>query len=95
MNKMQLRTTARRIGDGLTDFGTDVVLGLRERYWNSIEEARLHERDANISTAAIAMLEIGGRDADVMRMLQKHYDLRQSEAAACVEWAHHRIEESA
>ncbi|WP_165056819.1 MULTISPECIES: hypothetical protein [unclassified Adlercreutzia] len=66
----------------------------RDKRYAETQEAIEAERINNIAIAAIAMLDAGLRDALVMRMLQKHWDLRLSEASDIIEWAHLRLNEN-
>jgi len=62
----------------------DFVPELRQRVQDSvaerIEEACFYERQNNILTAVCAMRDAGVDEDVIIQMLQRHWDLRRSEA---------------
>lgn len=77
--------------EGFKDFIPAMHQWLCDDYEARIQEACFMERENNIATAAIAMIDAGIPDADVARMLQKHWDLRLSETGAFINWAHRKL----
>ena len=66
-------------------FGWDLLNSIREKANERISDAEFEERIIGIEKATIAMLEAGVKDDTVIAMLQKHWDLRLSEAKAFIE----------
>ena len=69
---------------------------VRQDFVYSIDaNVRSEERDNNIALAALAMLD-GGLDVEkTLALLQKHWDLRRSEAMPFVSWASRRLKATA
>lgn len=66
-------------------FGWELLDGIREKANERISDAEFEERIIGIEKATIAMVEAGVNDDTVIAMLQKHWDLRLSEAKAFLE----------
>lgn len=58
-------------------------------------KARLEERDQNLALAALALMDGGFSAEKTISLLQKHWDLRRSEALPYVEWACSKMEKTA
>lgn len=86
-------TTKKSFGLSLQDFGMNILQGVRNNIAEHEDEACFYERQNNIATAAVAMCDAGLSDEIITSMLQKHWDLRQSEAASFIDWAHSRVPE--
>lgn len=88
-----MRKEKASFGQGLQAFGQDVLQSVRNNIAEHEEEACFYERQNNIATAAVAMRDAGLNDETIVSMLQKHWDLRQSETVGFIEWAHSHIPE--
>lgn len=66
-------------------FGWELLDGIREKANERISDAEFEERIIGIGKATIAMVEAGANDDTIIAMLQKHWDLRLSEAKAFLE----------
>ena len=88
-----MRKEKTSFGQGLQAFGRDVLQGVRNNIAEHEEEACFYARQNNIATAAVAMRDAGLNDETIVSMLQKHWDLRQSETVGFIEWAHSHIPE--
>ena len=86
-------STKKSFGQYIQDFGLDVLQGVRNNIAAHEDEACFYERQNNIAIAAVAMRDAGLKDETIISMLQKYWDLRQSEAASFIDWAHIRIPE--
>ncbi len=81
-----------RFVDGAIDFMGDTWREARREFVCGIEyNARTVERNDNLSRAALAMLDGGLSAEQTTAMLQKHWDLRRSEAQPFVWWAQREI----
>ena len=74
--------TFREAFDG---FGWELLDGIRTKANERISDAVFEERIVGIEKATTAMLEAGVDDDTIIKMLQKHWDLRLSEATAFIE----------
>ena len=74
-----------------TELWPELQQRLSEHFASLIQQERNDERDNNIALAALAMLDAGVSDDVTLHMMQKHWDLRQSEADSFLNWAHNRI----
>lgn len=73
------------VGDAWNEARRDFVCGIDAN-------ARMDERENNIALAALAMLDGGLSVEKTIALLQKHWDLRRSEALPFIEWARKRME---
>lgn len=65
----------------------------RYNFVDSIDSrARMEERNNNIALAALALMDGGLNAEKTVALLQKHWDLRRSEALPFVEWARRQME---
>ncbi len=78
----------------------DGAIGMATEAWNDASRdfvigieinARAEERDNNIAIAALAMMDGGLSPEQTLSMLQKHWDLRRSEALPFITWAKRQI----
>ena len=85
-----------RFVDGAFNLVGDAWNEARQDFVYSIDaNARTEERENNIALAALAMLD-GGLDVEkTLALLQKHWDLRRSEAMPFVSWASRRLKATA
>ena len=85
-----------RVLDSLKNGGREIAEGVRQdildRRAYEHDLVRIDEREENIVVAATAMLDAGLSDDTVMSMLQKHWDLRPSEAKPFLEWGRTKLE---
>lgn len=66
-------------------FGWELLGRIRETANEKLSEAAFEERIIGIKKATIAMVEAGVDEETIIRMLQKHWDLRLSEATEFVQ----------
>lgn len=71
---------ARTVREGFSQFWSEIVEGMRERMDARLDEAAFEERIIGIENATAALKEAGVEDEKIIAMLQKHWDLRLSEA---------------
>ncbi len=76
------------------DFPDQIRQRFQDERRSEIEFACSEERDNNIAIAATAMLDAGLSRDIVQQMLQKHWDLRQSEANSFIAWSQRRLAQS-
>ena len=79
---MSLSKTFREAFDG---FGWELLEGIRAKANERISDAEFEERIIGIEKATAAMLEAEVDEETIIKMLQKHWDLRLSEATAFIE----------
>ena len=79
---MSLSQTFREAFDG---FGWELLEGIRAKANERISDAEFEERIIGIEKATAAMLEAEVDEETIIKMLQKHWDLRLSEATAFIE----------
>ena len=79
---MSLSKTFREAFDG---FGWELLEGIRAKANERISDAEFEERIIGIEKATAAMLEAVVDEETIIKMLQKHWDLRLSEATAFIE----------
>jgi len=79
---MSLSKTFRDAFDG---FGWELLNGIRAKANERISDAEFEERIIGIEKATVAMLEAEVDEETIIKMLQKHWDLRLSEATAFIE----------
>lgn len=79
---MSLSKTFREAFDG---FGWELLDGIRAKANERISDAEFEERIIGIEKATAAMLEAEVDEETIIKMLQKHWDLRLSEATAFIE----------
>lgn len=84
----------KKILQSLQNYGMWILQAVRDSIAEGKDEACINERQNNIATATVAMREAGLSDEIITSMLQKHWDLRQSEAGNFIDWAHSRIPEN-
>lgn len=66
-------------------FGRELLEKVRQTVDERITDAELVERIIGIEKATISMLEVGVDEEEIIKMLQKHWDLRLSEAKTAVD----------
>ena len=79
---MSLSKTFREAFDG---FGWELLEGIRAKANERISDAEFEERIIGIEKATAAMLDAAVDEETIIKMLQKHWDLRLSEATAFIE----------
>ena len=65
-------------------FGRELLDDISAKANERISDAAFEERIVGIEKATIAMIEAGVDDEMIIKMLQKHWDLRLSEAHAFI-----------
>ena len=75
-------SSIKRAFDG---FGTDILNGIRERMNEHLDEAAFQERLECIHKATLALKEVGTDREEIIRLLQKYWDLRRSEAESFID----------
>jgi hypothetical protein len=81
---MSLLKTFREAFDG---FGWELLDGIRAKANERISDAVFEERILGIEKTTIAMIEAAVTEETIIKMLQKHWDLRLSEATEFIEHA--------
>ena len=76
---------SKRFRESFDGFGLELLDGIRAKSNEHIEEAKIEERNIGIKKAVTAMFEAEVDEEMIIKMLQKHWDLRLSEATAFVE----------
>lgn len=66
--------------ESMRDFGYELLDDIRGKANERISDAEFEERIVGIEKATISMIEVGVNDDTIIAMLQKHWDLRLSEA---------------
>ena len=66
--------------ESMRDFGYELLDDIRGKANERISDAEFEERIVGIEKATISMIEAGVNDDTIIAMLQKHWDLRLSEA---------------
>ena len=74
-----------------SNFPAELVQRFRDDRIAKIENACDQERENNIATATTAMVDAGLTDEVITQMLQKYWDLRLSETAPFLKWAHRQL----
>lgn len=69
----------------------EIVQRIREDIDYNINEACERERDCNIVSTTMAMKELNIQDKDIIMALQKHFDLRISEAEGYIKRANRKM----
>lgn len=77
-----MENTLRKAFDG---FGSEILNNIRQNVADCISDAEFEERIVCVEKATAAMTEAGVDKETIIRMLQKYWDLRLSEAKALVE----------
>lgn len=80
-----------KVRQEFTGFLPEMQQRFRDEIDAEIQSACNDERENNIARAALAMIDAGLDDKIVEHMLQKHWDLRLSEARPFLEWAHKQL----
>ena len=76
---------ARTFKDAFSGFGTELLEGIWERSNVRLNEAAFEERIIGIEKATAALCEAEVKDDKIISLLQKHWDLRLSEAQGFLE----------
>lgn len=76
---------ANVLKEAFKGFGWELLEGIRQTANERISDAEFEERILGIEKATKAMIEAGVNKDMVIKMLQKHWDLRLSEATTFVE----------
>ncbi len=66
--------------ESFNGFGRDILNGIRQKFADQISDAEFEERMVGIEKATAAMVEAGVDEETIIKMLQKYWDLRLSEA---------------
>lgn len=74
----------KMLKESFDGFGLELVEKLRAYNYNRIDDAVFEEKIINIEKTIMAMLEAGVDKDVIIQMLQKHWDMRLSEATECV-----------
>lgn len=80
------------VREGFRNFIPEMRQRLRDDFEARIQDECDKERDNNIATATVALIDAGVSDESVVQMLQKHWDLRRSETVPLINWAHKKID---
>lgn len=80
---------SKTIREAFDGFGWELLEGIRAKANERINDAAFEERIIGIEKATSAMIEAGVDEETIIKMLQKHWDLRLSEATAFIENGEH------
>lgn len=64
----------------IREFFHDLLESLREGHYERLDEAVWEEKNIGIQKTTAALCEAGVEDEKIISLLQKHWDLRLSEA---------------
>jgi len=73
------------IKEAFNGFGRELLRDIRKEANARISDATFEERNIGIEKTTISMLEANVNEKIIIKMLQKHWDLRLSEATAFLE----------
>lgn len=73
--------------ESMLDFGYELLDDIRGKTNERISDAEFGERIVGIEKATISMIEADVNDDTIIAMLQKHWDLRLSEAEVFIDKA--------
>ncbi len=71
--------------EAFNGFGRELLNSIKETANEKLSDAALEERILGIKKTTIAMMDAGVDEETIIKMLQKHWDLRLSEATDFVE----------
>jgi hypothetical protein len=66
--------------EAFSGFGTEILESIRASHNDIVDDAIFEERFVNIEKTTSAMLELKIEEEQIIRILQKYWDLRLSEA---------------
>lgn len=81
---------ANNILEAFSDFGRELLENIRNNAHERISDAEFEERIIGIEKATAAMMEAGVEEEIIIKMLQKYWDLRLSEANVFIEKQHNQ-----
>ncbi len=73
------------MGNTFKNFGLELLDNIRQGAKDRLSEAAFEEHIVGIEKATLAMMEAGVERSIIINMLQKHWNLRLSEATAFVD----------
>ncbi len=73
--------------EAFKDFAWELLDGIRKSANDRISDAEFEERIVGIEKATVSMVEANVDREIIIKMLQKHWNLRLSEAEEFVDWA--------
>ena len=71
--------------NGLEEFFSEMLLRIRQDAQDRLDEAALNERISCILKTTRALKEVGIEREEIIRLLQKYWDLRRSEAISFID----------
>lgn len=82
---------ASSIKEAFKGFGWELLDGIRKRENDRISDAEFEERMVGIEKATVSMVEANVDREIIIKMLQKHWNLRLSEAEEFVDCAINKV----
>lgn len=76
---------SKPLREAFDGFGWELLDDIRTKANEQISDAAFEERINGIEKATTAMIEAGVDEEVIIKMLQKHWDLRLSETTAFIE----------
>lgn len=76
---------ANEVKNAFSGFGWELLDSIRSSAQGKLDDAAFEERVIGIKNATAAMMEAGVEEDKIIRILQKYWDLRLSEAKEFVE----------
>ena len=76
---------SKPLREAFDGFGRELLDSIRAKANERISDAAFEERINGIEKATTAMIEAGVDEEVIIKMLQKHWDLRLSETTAFIE----------
>ena len=76
---------SKPLREAFDGFGLELLDGIRAKANERVRDAVFEERINGIEKATTAMIEADVDEEVIIKMLQKHWDLRLSEATAFIE----------
>ena len=70
----------RTIRESFSGFGRELLERFRDDYYARLDEVAFEERIIGLEKATAALCEAGVDKDTIIQLLQKHWDLRRSEA---------------
>lgn len=70
----------QKLKDVFSGFGFELIEGLRERHYDSLEERAFYERTKGIENATAALCEAKVKDDLIVSLLIKYWNIRPSDA---------------
>lgn len=91
MNKESLKAFGSNLLDAGREAGSEAIDNVRLTIDDIVQEAKMDERYDQENKVAFALIDSGFSDEIVIKILQKYWDKRESEATRMIARARHKI----